>query len=106
MAPLKEINLSDARALAALEARAFPGTHEPDVLSPEYAEAGGCWIFFRNRNLAFPPHMSLASSAAHAVSRRAEVRAVADCSGSPVEMDSLSSNLSSFFLQDAKHQPT
>ena len=66
----KVISLSDAPVLAALEARAMLGTLESDVLSPEYAEAEGCWIFFRNRKLTFPPHMTLASSAAYAVSKR------------------------------------
>jgi len=98
--PSKEINLSDARALAALAARAMLGTQECEVLSPEYAEAEGCWIFFRSRNLAFPPHMTLASSAAYAVSRRGEVRTVADFFDRPEELNSLLSRLSDFFLRN------
>lgn len=75
------------------------GTQKSAVLAPEYAEAEGCWIFFRSRNLAFPPHMTLAYSAAYAVSKRGEVRTVADCSDRPDEFNTLLSRLSDFFLR-------
>lgn len=96
----KEISLSDAQVLAALEARAMLGTLESDVLSLEYAEAEGCWIFFRSRKLTFPPHMTLASSAAYAVSKGGEVRTVADFSDNPEELNSLLALLSDSFLRN------
>lgn len=96
---MKEINLTEAQALAALEARAMLGIQEAQVLSPEYAEAEGCWIFFRSRDLTFPSHMALASSAAYVVSKRGEVRVVADFLDSPDELSVLLSRLSDFFLR-------
>lgn len=56
--PPREINLSDARALAAVQAKAMLDTSEADMLSPDYVEAEGCWIFFRSRELTLPSHMS------------------------------------------------
>lgn len=105
MTPSKEISFSDARALATLQAKAMLGTLEYDVLSQEYAEAEGCWIFFRSRKFAFPPHMTLASSAAYAVSKRGEVRTVADFSDSPDELNSLLALLSAFFLRKEGDKP-
>jgi hypothetical protein len=75
------------------------GSLEADVLSPAHVEAKGCWIFFRSRRLALPPHMALASSAAYAVSRRGQVRVVTDFFDSPEELNQLLALLSDFFLR-------
>jgi len=97
--PPREINLSDARALAAVQAKAMLDTSEADMLSPDYVEAEGCWIFFRSRELTLPSHMELSASAAYAVSKWGEVRIVADCSDSPDQMNSLLALLSGYFLR-------
>jgi len=95
---LKMINLSDARALARQQAQEMLGMQESEILDSEYVEGEGCWIFFRRRTLTFPPHMSLASSAAYAVSKWGEVRIVADFSGELEEANALLLRLSEFFL--------
>lgn len=74
-------------------------TREAEVLSPDYAEAEGCWIFFRSRELTFPSEMEFAASAAYAVSKWGEVRIVADCSDSLDQMNSLLALPSDFFIR-------
>jgi hypothetical protein len=49
-----------------------------NLLEENVFEAEFCWFFFRNRMIICPPETSLAWSWAFAVSKRGELRSIAD----------------------------
>ena len=97
----KPISIDAARRLAWEQARSLLSDYvefDSQVDIPEeFAESEECWMFFINKNLKFPPEATLPASAAYAVSKRGEVRTIADFSGNPPEMKKLLALLSEHF---------
>jgi hypothetical protein len=98
----KPISIDVARRLAWEQARSLLLDYvefdsQVDILEERFAESEECWMFFINKNLRFPPEATFPASAAYAVSKRGEVRTIADFSDNPPEMKKLLALLSEHF---------
>lgn len=70
----------------------------PPYLSTYYMEAEGCWIFFRHESIHITPESGPAYSAI-AVSKKGEVRAIADYRDNPERAQEYLNIMSDHFIQ-------
>lgn len=64
----------------------FLYNREINVLDENYLEAECCWFFFRNKLIEGPPEQALRWFCAYAVSKRGELRTIADFSDEPEKL--------------------
>ncbi|MDN4621042.1 hypothetical protein QCD85_23190 [Paenibacillus sp. PsM32] len=69
------------------------------LLSEEYKEAENCWFFFRNKKVYGPPEEELRWSCAYAVSKKGELRTIADFSEETEKLIDYLQVMSDYFKQ-------
>ncbi len=100
----KEINFIEAKMLAESSAKKLItvwGDLEdpsPPYLSNYYMEDKGCWIFFRHERIIIPPEKGPATSA-FAVSKKGEIRLIADYRDSPERAKEYLKTMSDHFIK-------
>lgn len=101
---MREISVIEARSLAEEAAlanlRTFLKEPQENVLRDEFVEGENCWFFFRNPSISVPPDKALKGDWAYAVSRRGQVREIADMSGEPERLTDYLKVMSDFFARN------
>lgn len=98
----KFISYSEARNIAEAEAHSLLAGYlseqsKIEILSENYLKADHCWMFFRRKDLIFPPEASFAASAAYVVSKRGTLRTVADLSFDSGKLHAYLQSISQYF---------
>jgi hypothetical protein len=100
---MTEISIAEAKKLAEEAAhsnlKGLLTGFDGNILREEFAEGENCWFFFRNPSIDVPPQMSLTGECAYAVSRRGEVREIADFSESPERLSEYLKVMSDYFAR-------
>jgi hypothetical protein len=98
---MKEISVSEAWEIAEKAAlsnlQQFLTKPGEKLLREDFLESENCWFFFRNPDVYVPPEMSLSGDCAYAVSRRGQVRDIADFSGEPERLADYLKVMSDYF---------
>lgn len=95
------ISFIEAKKLAEEAARInlsiFLSDPSIDLLRDEYLETEYCWMFFRNQGIIVPPEGSLRGDWAYAVSKRGQIRQIADLSDDPIKLNAYLIKMSDYF---------
>ncbi|THF73948.1 hypothetical protein [Cohnella fermenti] len=95
------ITFEQAKAIAekaAFEQLApFVEDESDTVLSDKHAEAEYCWFFFRKQEIVGPPEKILTWGAAYAISKKGELRLIADFMNEPDKLREYIQVMSKYF---------
>lgn len=88
-----------AEETAIEELKTFMENPAMSVLREQYGEAEYCWFFFRNKQIEGPPERVLRWGRAYAVSKKGEVRLIADFSDEPEKLQEYLQVMSNHFKE-------
>jgi len=101
---MPDISVIQARQLARQAAyenlHMFVSRPDEEMLRQDVVERENCWFFFRNPDIAIPPEGMLKGGWAYAVSRRGEVRQIADFSDDADKLSDFLRKMSDYFKKD------
>lgn len=100
------VTLEEAKAIARKEAfhnlRYFLKDDTTPLLSEQFLQEDGCWMFFSNKNIVLPPDRELTWGWAYAVSKKGNLRSIADFSDEPEKLQAYLQTLSDNFERQAE----